>query len=88
MSKNPLDAKPRIDARLTQGMDGDQRRKFTQEFFGVTHVTDKIRAIVEQELESSRDSAPSDYESPGWAYRRADKDGYIRGLKLVLALLP
>lgn len=47
---------------------------------------DLLSSIIEREIEAKEKTKLSDYDSPSWAYRRADLDGQLRTLYNMLKL--
>ena len=67
--------------------DADSKQEFKDLLSHSRRVLEVLESILEQELESSTKTKVEDYDSPSWAYRRADKDGYNRAIKRFLNLI-
>jgi len=69
-----------MDSRWFKGhKDKDKRR---QEVMSYRSAFDELRAML-----SLKEPKMDDYESPSWAYKRADQDGFNRAIKEVLNLI-
>lgn len=66
----------------------DQRADFAKYITSCTPLLGALQAILEKKLEASNRSAETDYDSPGWPYRQADKVGYERLAQELLRLIP
>ncbi len=54
---------------------------------GVSRILiDRLHAVVTRKIEETERVATNDYDSPSWAYKAADREGYIRALKYILLL--
>lgn len=66
----------------------EEKEQFKRQYQGVTHVTDIIKAVLEDKLEQTVNVKASSYLNPSWAYSQADRNGYARALREVISLLP
>lgn len=64
-----------------------EAQQFKQTVLGSVKVLDKASQIVYNMIKSQERVSVTDYESPSWAYRQADRNGYIRALEQVIKLL-
>lgn len=60
---------------------------FKNMVLGSKIVLDKAKKIVYNMITAGELTSLSDYDSPSWAYRQADKNGYNRAMKEVMSLL-
>ena len=51
-----------------------------------TMLLGRLADICEKKIKDSSVSSVDDYESPSWAYRAADKEGYNRALRYIISL--
>jgi hypothetical protein len=67
----------------------DEKTRFKNEVLGSKRVLQRLQDLL-KEVEDSADSIendPTKYDSPGWAYRQADRNGFRRALKAVNKLI-
>lgn len=68
--------------------DNDKDKKAIEDAFSSSSLLiERLVEILDNEIVSTSVTLVSDYDKPSWAYMRADKDGYIRGLQYVKKLL-
>jgi hypothetical protein len=63
----------------------DEKTRFKSEILGSKRVLERLQQLI-KEVEDGADSIESDptkYDSPGWAYRQADRNGFRRALKTI-----
>ena len=46
----------------------------------------RLAEVVKNKIEETDRVSTHDYDSPSWAYKAADREGYIRALKYILLL--
>lgn len=49
-------------------------------------LLDHLHTVVERKIKEQDRVSPNDYDSPSWAYKAADREGYIRALNYILLL--
>lgn len=49
-------------------------------------LLDRLDTVVKNKIEETERVSTNDYDSPSWAYKAADREGYIRALKYILLL--
>lgn len=57
-----------------------EQEAFKSQVRNSTNVLDRLLQIVYNKIQSESSSSVIDYDSPSWAYRQADKAGYLRAL--------
>jgi hypothetical protein len=67
-----------------KGIPSEDREKREQEVNSYRNAFDSLREILESKREKS---SKSDYDSPSWAYKQADQNGYNRMLDEVLKII-
>ena len=65
----------------------DDQEKFKKTVLGSKIVLDKAIEICYTLSKVGEDSKLVDYDSPSWAYRQADLNGYRRALKEIITVL-
>lgn len=63
----------------------DQREVFKRQLSSSKDVLEKLKEIIENKRKETILS--EDYESPSWAYKQADRNGYNRALTEILNIL-
>lgn len=64
--------------------DSDQKKARRERIYAAKDVIDDLASHIEEEIE--RVMIPGshvDYDNPSWAYKQADRLGYVRALKTV-----
>lgn len=67
----------------------DEKSRFKNEVLGSKRVLQRLQQLI-KEAEDEADAIESDpkrYDSPGWAYRQADRNGFRRAMKAVQLLI-
>jgi hypothetical protein len=67
----------------------DEKTRFKNSVLGSKLVLERLQDLL-KEVEAGADSIESDptkYDTPGWAYRQADRNGFRRALKAVQKLI-
>lgn len=67
--------------------DKAEQEKFKQMVLGSAKVLDRAHEILYNMVLESGKVSNDDYDSPSWAYKQADRNGYIRGLRDAMKLL-
>jgi hypothetical protein len=66
----------------------EEREEFKKTILGSTKVLDRLREILYNKVYTQESNLPTaDYDSPSWAYKQADRNGYLRAHKELLDLL-
>ncbi len=74
-------------ADWTRHLKGEKKEEFEKILRNSTYTLGVLREIIDDYLESVNKDSTSDYESPSWAYKQADKIGERRALTKVRNLL-
>lgn len=70
-------------SNLPKGEQGE----FKKSVLGCTKVLDRLTEIVYTMSIDGEKVLVSDYDSPSWAFKQADRNGYLRALKEITSLL-
>jgi hypothetical protein len=63
----------------------EDRKKFVYANQKLLDILSKI--VYNMGIVESRPHSEADYDSPSWAYKQADRNGYLRAYSEILALL-
>ena len=74
-----------MDTRWLKGFKGEAKTKRLAEIKSYQNAFDSLAEVLEGSMVI--DSSVNDYESPSWAYKRADQDGYNRAVRQIIKLL-
>lgn len=75
----------KYDRRWSADLKGDEKKNF-EDLLGVNNkVLDRLVEICYNMVKNSEVDT-SDYDSPNWAYKQADKVGYRRALRQIIML--
>lgn len=64
----------------------EQQEDFKKLVLGSHKVLDRLSEICYNVIQSGVQTAKADYESPSWAYKQADLNGYLRAYREIMAL--
>ncbi len=70
-----------------QDLKEPDRSRFKATVEGSEKVLDKAVQILYNMIMESEKVLSADYDSPSWAYKQADRNGYVRALKDVINIL-
>lgn len=65
----------------------DQQDQFKQQVLGSKKVLDKAVEILYNRVQSEEEIQSVDYDCPSWAFKQADRLGYLRGVRDAIKLL-
>lgn len=63
----------------------DEQEGFKREIKSAKNVLDKLEQIVNSRMKEI--VVANDYDSPSWAYKQADRNGYNRALTEIINIL-
>lgn len=63
----------------------DEQEGFKKEVKSAKNVLDKLEQIVQKKIKEI--VVLDDYDSPSWAYKQADRNGYNRALTEIINIL-
>lgn len=63
----------------------DEQEGFKKEVKSAKNVLDKLEQIVQNKIKEI--VITNDYDSPSWAYKQADRNGYNRALTEIINIL-
>ncbi len=64
----------------------DKQEDFKKLVLGSQKVLDRLREIC-YNVNQNREVPTADYDSPSWAYKQADRNGYLRAYREIYDLL-
>lgn len=67
----------------------DEKTRFKSEILGSKRVLERLQDLL-KEAENELDAVETDtkkYDSPGWAYRQADRNGFRKAIKIVQKII-
>ena len=64
----------------------DEQEAFKSSVLGSKRVLERLSQIL-KEYDAEALEASNDYDSPNWAYRQADTNGFRRCVKLIQSLI-
>ena len=67
--------------------DPKEKEEFIKYIYSAHGLFEVLNNIVEKKILETSKSSSQDYEQAAWAYRQADKAGYIRALTEVTNLI-
>ena len=70
----------------TKGLDADDAARFELTFKNSGVLRDRLHTVIENKIRDTERVQTNDYDSPAWAYKAADREGFIRALNYVLLL--
>lgn len=75
--------------RWSSHLTGDRQTNFVDHLKGSTTVLERLRQLIDEELESllSSEETEEDFLSPAWAEKQAFRNGKRSGLKRIRKLL-
>jgi len=65
----------------------EDQKNFKKSVIGSKIVLDKLKEVCYTKIKNGESSNVSDYDSPSWALRQADKVGYARALTEMIGIL-
>ena len=71
----------------TKGLDGDQKKDIESSFKSATVIRNRLTEVCESKIKTSLSTNKAQYDSPNWAYQKADDLGYRRALEEIIGLL-
>ena len=73
-----------MDIKWIKGLKGDEKERRKKEVLSYRTAFDDLKDILENLQE---DVGTPDYESPSWAFKQADVNGYNRAIKSIIRLI-
>ena len=71
----------------TSDLEGDQKKDIESAFKSATVIRNRLTEICESKIKTSLSANKAQYDSPNWAYQKADDIGYRRALEEIIGLL-
>ena len=75
-----------LSAKWFVGVAQEDRVSHEQLIRNSTILLGTLTKVIEEELAALRKPPSSDYDSPAWAYKQADRNGQIRVLTNLLSM--
>jgi len=76
-----------MQVRWLKVLPQEEREAFKKRLYSVQDVLEVLDKVLEGLEESVEIARLADYDSPSWAYKQADQNGYIRAIRDVRGLL-
>ncbi len=73
---------------LSKGLGQEDLADYQNAWRNSTYVTDRIKQVLLEALESLELDSEQDYANPNWQFVRADKNGQAKAIKSFIRLLP
>lgn len=70
----------------TKGLDNQSKDDIERRFEASRTLLNRLKEICETKLKESENGTLADYDSPSWAYRAADNEGFKRALRYIILL--
>ena len=70
----------------TKGLTADEVDNVEKTLQNSKRLLARLAEVVNNKINETDRVSTNDYDSPSWAYKAADREGYIRALKYVLLL--
>ena len=64
-----------------------EQEEFKKLVLGSQKVLDKLSEICYNTIKNGESPSTSDYDSPSWAFKQADRNGYMRAYREIISLL-
>ena len=64
----------------------EERKNFADYVRNSKDLLDRLQDLCYNYIQDAEKSSSNDYDSPSWAYKQADKVGYIRAMKQIIEL--
>ena len=62
-------------------LEGKEKEEFAKYVIGSTAIIERLATIIDKKITESSKTPKTDYDTPSWAYKQADANGYLRALK-------
>jgi hypothetical protein len=69
-----------------KGLTADEAAHLEATLKNSRFLLNRLETVVKNKIEETERISTNDYDSPSWAYKAADREGYIRALKYILLL--
>ena len=70
----------------TKGLEDADAHQLEATLQNSKRVLSRLAEVIQNKINEQDRVNTSDYDSPSWAFKAADREGYIRALKYVLLL--
>lgn len=75
-----------MDNRWYSNLPKVEQEEFKKLVLGSRKVLDRVKEICYNTIQSGVLPNADDYDNPSWAYKQADRNGYLRAYKEILQL--
>lgn len=65
----------------------EDREAITSKIVASTGALDILKTVCYNMIKEADKTSHKDYDSPSWAFKQADQNGYIRALKEIVELI-
>lgn len=76
-----------MQTRWFSNVPKDEQEDLKKLVLGSTKVLDKLKEICYNMCIVGNQPDTQDYDSPSWAYKQADRIGYLRALREIISLV-
>lgn len=75
-----------MDSRWFSNLPKPEQEEFKKLVLGSRKVLDRVKEICYNTIQSGVLPSAEDYDNPSWAYKQADRNGYLRAYREILQL--
>lgn len=75
-----------MDNRWYSNLPKAEQEEFKKLVLGNRKVLDRVKEICYNTIQSGVLPSAEEYDSPSWAYKQADRNGYLRAYKEIMNL--
>jgi hypothetical protein len=68
------------------GLPNDEADRLALQLTNSKFLLNRLDTVIRTKIDETERVSVKDYDSPSWAYKAADREGYIRALKELLLL--
>lgn len=73
--------------RFVSGVPEDEQDELRELFALARPVRERLSQVMKEKADAENANLQTQYESPSWAYKQADLNGYLRAMKLIQTYL-
>lgn len=75
-----------MQAQWFSNLPKDKQEEFKKNVISSQKVLDRLREICYNTIQNGVAAKETDYDSPSWAYKQADLNGYLRAYREIMQL--
>lgn len=88
LSRKGSETKKTIDIKWTSHLKSvEEQEKFRAYVLSSVGVLKRLADILESKVDAREVFKEEDYNSPSWAFKQADRNGYVRALREIQQML-